>query len=32
MNLYLRLLWTLIRARFKPRIVLGDTIELQLRV
>jgi len=32
MNLYLRLLWTLFRARFKPRIVLGDTIELNLRV
>ena len=32
MNLYLRLLWTLLRAPFKPRITLGDTIELQLRV
>jgi acyl-CoA thioesterase FadM len=32
MNLYVRLLWTLFRARFKPRIALGDTIELQLRV
>jgi acyl-ACP thioesterase len=32
MNLYLRLLWTLLRAPFKPRIVLGDTIELKLRV
>jgi acyl-CoA thioesterase FadM len=32
MNLYLRLLWTLLRAPFKPRIALGDTIELKLRV
>jgi acyl-CoA thioesterase FadM len=32
MNLYLRLLWTLFRARFKPRIRVGDTIELRLRV
>ena len=32
MNLYLRLLWTWLRARTKPAIVLGDTIELQLRV
>jgi acyl-CoA thioesterase FadM len=32
MNLYVRLLWTLFRARFKPRITVGDTIELRLRV
>ena len=32
MNLYLRLLWTWLRARSKPAIVVGDTIELQLRV
>ncbi len=33
MNLYLRLLWTWLRARFfKPAIQMGDTIELQLRV
>jgi acyl-CoA thioesterase FadM len=32
MNLYLRLLWTLFRARFKPRITVGETIELRLRV
>lgn len=32
MNLYLRLLWTWLRARSKPAIAMGDTIELQLRV
>ena len=32
MNLYLRLLWILLRAPFKPRITLGDTIEMKLRV
>lgn len=32
MNLYLRLLWTWLRAAFKPRIRPGDTIELRLRV
>lgn len=32
MNLYLRLLWTWLRASFKPRIRPGDTIELKLRV
>jgi len=32
MNLYLRLLWTWLRASFKPRIRPGDTIELRLRV
>lgn len=32
MNLYLRLLWTWLRARAKPAITMGDTIELQLRV
>lgn len=32
MNLYLRLFWTWLRARFKPPIAVGDTIELTLRV
>ncbi len=32
MNLYLRLLWTWLRARTKPGISMGDTIELKLRV
>ncbi len=32
MNLYLRLLWTWLRARAKPAITMGETIELQLRV
>jgi acyl-CoA thioesterase FadM len=32
MNLYLRLLWTWLRALRKPRIQFGDAIELQLRV
>ena len=32
MNLYLRLLWTWLRALGKPAIRIGDTIELQLRV
>jgi acyl-CoA thioesterase FadM len=33
MNLYLRLLWTWLRARYaKPGIQMGDTIDLQLRV
>ncbi len=33
MNLYLRLIWTWLRARFfKPDIQMGDTIEMQLRV
>ncbi len=32
MNLYLRLLWTLLRASFRPPIRLGDVIELRLRV
>jgi acyl-CoA thioesterase FadM len=31
-NLYLRLLWTWLRALFKPPIHFGDTIELRLRV
>jgi acyl-CoA thioesterase FadM len=31
-NLYLRLLWTWLRALGKPPIRIGDTIELQLRV
>jgi acyl-CoA thioesterase FadM len=31
-NLYLRLLWTWLRARLKPPISLGDTIEMRLRV
>jgi acyl-CoA thioesterase FadM len=32
MNLYLRLLWTLLAAPFKPRIAVGDMIEVRLRV
>lgn len=32
MNLYLRLLWTWLRALGKAPIRIGDTIELQLRV
>lgn len=32
MNLYLRLLWTWLRARAKPAIAMGDTIEMRLRV
>ena len=33
MNLYLRLIWTWLRARFsKPPIRMGDTIEMRLRV
>lgn len=32
MNLYIRLIWTLLRARFKPRIAVGDTIAMTLRV
>jgi acyl-CoA thioesterase FadM len=32
MNLYLRLLWTLIRARRLPRLQVGDTLERRLRV
>ena len=32
MNLYVRLLWTWLRACFKPAIRIGDTIELRLRV
>ncbi len=32
MNLYLRLLWTILRSLFKPPIKVGDTIEAQLRV
>lgn len=32
MNLYLRLLWTWLRARLKPSIQMGQTIELQMRV
>jgi len=32
MNLYIRLLWTWLRARFKPAIAMGDTIEMKLRV
>jgi acyl-CoA thioesterase FadM len=32
MNLYLRLIWTWLRARSKPAITMGDTIEMRLRV
>jgi acyl-CoA thioesterase FadM len=32
MNLYLRLLWTLLRARRMSRLTLGDTLERQFRV
>ncbi len=32
MNLYLRLVWTWLVARFKPRIALGDEIEMKFRV
>ncbi|WP_332778535.1 thioesterase family protein [Polaromonas sp.] len=32
MNLYFRLIWTWLRARFKPPIQMGDTIAMQLRV
>ena len=32
MNLYLRLLWTLLRAWRSPRLVLGQTLERTLRV
>jgi acyl-CoA thioesterase FadM len=32
MNLYFRLLWTWIRAGFRPRVQIGDTIELSLTV
>jgi acyl-CoA thioesterase FadM len=32
MNLYLRLLWTLLRAWRAPRLVLGQTLERTLRV
>ncbi len=32
MNLYFRLLWVSLRARFKPPIRLGDAIEMRLRV
>jgi acyl-CoA thioesterase FadM len=32
MNLYLRLFWTLLRARFKPPIAIGDSIAMKLRV
>lgn len=32
MNLYLRLLWTLLRAWRRPEIALGDTIEVPMRV
>ncbi|MEC5162728.1 MULTISPECIES: thioesterase family protein [unclassified Janthinobacterium] len=32
MNLYFRLLWVWWRARFKPPILIGDTIEMTLRV
>jgi acyl-CoA thioesterase FadM len=32
MNLYLRLLWTWLRAMRKPPICLGDTIEMRCRV
>jgi acyl-CoA thioesterase FadM len=32
MNLYLRLLWIWLRARLKPPIRIGDTIEMRLRV
>lgn len=32
MNLYLRLLLTWLRARAKPAIVMGDTIEMRMRV
>lgn len=32
MNLYLRLIWTWLRARRKPAIAMGDTVELRLRV
>lgn len=32
MNLYFRLIWTWLRASFKPVITMGDTITLRLRV
>lgn len=32
MNLYLRLLWTLLRARRLPRLAVGQTLERRLRV
>ena len=32
MNLYLRLILTLLRSLLKPAIEIGDTIELKLRV
>jgi acyl-CoA thioesterase FadM len=32
MNLYFRLIWTLLRTAFKPRIKPGDTIEVSFRV
>jgi acyl-CoA thioesterase FadM len=32
MNLYFRLVWTWLRARRKPPIEMGDTIELDMRV
>ena len=32
MNLYLRLLWTLLRAWRQPRLQVGDTLQRQLRV
>jgi len=32
MNLYLRLIWTWLGARFKPRISPGDEIEMRFRV
>jgi acyl-CoA thioesterase FadM len=32
MNLYLRLIWTLIRARRLPRLKVGDTLQRELRV
>lgn len=32
MNLYVRLLWTWLRASVKPAIAMGDTVELRLHV
>jgi acyl-CoA thioesterase FadM len=32
MNLYLRLLWTLVRARGLPRLQVGDTLQREMRV
>ena len=32
MNLYLRLLWTFVKALFAPRLAVGESVELRLRV